>query len=142
MIHAARMRCLRNVLKKKICHTHPRTRACGAYNAEATSTLVVLKIMPAGSQDSSEAMSGWVHKGLAMSWPFLALSVVILLTLQNGNDINITSDTGPAIEVRESSLWALVARGSHAHAASHRLKRMVRNRGTLMRRERSRTCRS
>ena len=59
--------------------------------------------MPAGSQDSSEAMSGWVHKGLAMSWPFLALSVVILLTLQNGNDINITSDTGPAIEVRESS---------------------------------------
>ena len=32
-----------------------------------------------------------------MSWPFLALSVVILLTLQNGNDINVTSDTGPAI---------------------------------------------
>lgn len=35
-----------------------------------------------------------------MSWPFLALSVVILLTLQNGNDINVTSDTGPAIEAR------------------------------------------
>ena len=40
------------------------------------------------------------RKGLAMSWPFLALSVVILLTLQNGNDINVTSDTGPAIEAR------------------------------------------
>ena len=82
----------------------PQHNTCGAYNAEATSTLFAFKIMPAGSQDSSEAMSGWVHKGLAMSWPFLALSVVILLTLQNGNDINITSDTGPAIEVRESSL--------------------------------------